>query len=75
MSLKMHLLHSHLAFFPENLGAVSDEQGECFHQDIQVMENRYQGFWNESMLADYCWMFYRDEPEKVYKKKSYSQRF
>ncbi|XP_066463509.1 uncharacterized protein [Eleutherodactylus coqui] len=75
MSLKMHFLHSHLTFFPENLGAVSDEQGERFHQDIQVMETCYQGFWNESMMADYCWMLYRDEPEKVYKRKSYSQRF
>ena len=44
MSLKMHFLHSHLNFFPENLGAVSDEQGERFHQDIQAMEARYQGF-------------------------------
>ena len=75
MPLKMHFLHSHLAFFPENSVAVSDEQGERFHQDIQVMEKRYQGFWNESMLADYCCMLYRDEPEKVYKRKSYSQRF
>ena len=44
MSLKMHFLQSHLNFFPENLGAVSDEQGERFHQDIQVMEARYKGF-------------------------------
>lgn len=51
MSLKMHFLHSHLAFFPENTGTVSDEQGERFHQDIQVMEKRYQGFWYENMLA------------------------
>ena len=28
MSLKIHFLHSHLDFFPENLGAVSDEHGE-----------------------------------------------
>ena len=28
MSLKMHFLHSHLNFFPTNLGAVSDEQGD-----------------------------------------------
>ncbi|KAI6651868.1 Receptor-type tyrosine-protein phosphatase epsilon-like [Oopsacas minuta] len=42
MSLKLHFLHSHLDFFPENLGAVSDEQGERFHQDIQEMETRYQ---------------------------------
>ena len=44
MSVKMHFLHSHLEFFPENLGAVSDEQGERFHQDIQAMEERYKEF-------------------------------
>ena len=43
MSLKIHLLDSHLDFFPENLGSVSDEHGERFHQDISVMESRYQG--------------------------------
>ena len=54
MSLKVHFLHSHLDFFPTNLGAVSDEQGEQFHQDIQAMEARYHGFWNEGMMGDYC---------------------
>ena len=43
MSLKMHFLHSNLDFFPENLGAVSDEQGERFLQDIQAMEEKYKG--------------------------------
>jgi hypothetical protein len=43
MSLKIHFLHSPLDLFPQNLGAVSDEQGERFHQDIAVMEKRYQG--------------------------------
>ena len=43
MSLKIHFLHSHLDFFPDNLGDVSDEQGERFHQDISVIEIRYQG--------------------------------
>jgi len=38
MSLKMHFLHSHLNFFPENCDAVSDEHGERFHQDISSME-------------------------------------
>ena len=75
MSLKIHFLHSHLDFFPENLGAVSDEQGERFHKDMQMMEKRYQGFWSESMMADYCWMLYRDNPNTVYKRKSYSKRF
>lgn len=75
MSLKVHFLHSHLDFFPENLGAVSDEQGERFHQDIQSMEKRYQGFWNEGMMGDYCWMLYRDNPEQMYKRKAHAQRF
>ncbi|UYV60131.1 Dscam [Cordylochernes scorpioides] len=29
MSLKIHFLHSHLDFFPDNLGAVSDEHGSA----------------------------------------------
>ena len=41
MSLKIHFLHSHWDFFPPNLGAVSDEQGERFHQDIATIEKRY----------------------------------
>ncbi|UYV67228.1 hypothetical protein LAZ67_4004435 [Cordylochernes scorpioides] len=51
MSLKIHFLHSHLDFFPDNLGAVSDEHGERFHQDISSMEKRYQGKWSPAMLA------------------------
>ena len=43
MSLKIHFLHSYLDFFPENRGAVSDEHGERFHQDISSMEKRYEG--------------------------------
>ena len=43
MSLKLHFLHFHLDFFRDNLGNVSKEQGERFHQNIQVMEKHYQG--------------------------------
>ena len=43
MSLKIHVLESTWIFFPENLGEVSDENGERFHQDILGMEKRYQG--------------------------------
>jgi hypothetical protein len=60
MSLKIHFLHSHLDYFPENLGSVSEEQGERFHQDIKEMEKRYQGYWNVSMMADYCWSLKRE---------------
>jgi len=69
MSLKMHFLHSHLDFFPPNLGDVSDEHGERFHQDIKVMENRYQGKFNPSMMGDYCWFLQR-ETDVQFRRKS-----
>jgi hypothetical protein len=71
VSLKMHFLDSHLDFFPQNVGNVSDEHGEVmntvndgnisdehgeiFHQDISTMETGYQGKWNPIMHVDYCW--------------------
>ena len=67
ISLKIHFLHLHLDFFTENCGAVSEEHGECFHQDISSMEKSYQGKWNCAMLADYCWTFARDAPTMGYK--------
>ena len=54
MSVKVRFLLSHLDYFPENLGAFSEEQGERFYQVIKVMEKRYKGRWNISMIADYC---------------------
>uniref|UniRef100_W5NAC5 Uncharacterized protein n=1 Tax=Lepisosteus oculatus TaxID=7918 RepID=W5NAC5_LEPOC len=60
MSLKLHFLHSHLDFFPADLGAVSDKHGERFHQDIATLEKRYQGNWNPSTLADFCWTLIRE---------------
>ena len=57
MSLKVHILHSHLDFFPEILGTVTDEHGERFHQDIVEIEQRYRGKWSVNALADYCWSF------------------
>ena len=60
MSLKMHYLHSHLEFFKPNLGAVSEEHGERFHQDMQAMERRYQGRWDEVMMGDYVWNLLRN---------------
>jgi hypothetical protein len=63
-------LNLHLDFFPENLGAVSEEQGECFHQDIKDMERRYQGQWNVNMMGDYCRMVHRKIPETSHKQKS-----
>jgi hypothetical protein len=37
ISEKIHFLHSHLDFFPETCGAVSDKHGERFDQHISSM--------------------------------------
>ena len=52
MNLKLHFMDSHVEYFPENLGDYSEEQVKRFHQDIKVMEQRYQKRWAENMLAD-----------------------
>jgi len=70
MSLKIHFLHSHLDFFPENCGAVSDEHGKHFHQNFSSMKKRYQGKWNCAMLADYCWTLARDAHTMEYKRQA-----
>ena len=43
ISIKLHFLCSHFNTFPKNLEAVSDEQGERFHQGVKTLEERYQG--------------------------------
>ena len=75
MSIKLHYLFSHLDRFPQNLGDFSDEQGERFHQDIKVMEERYQGRWDQHMMADYCWNLLRDYPDVHHSRKSYKRQF
>ena len=75
MSLKIHFLHSHLNFFPPNLGAVSDEHGERFHKDIMKMESNYQGKWNPGMMGNFCWMLLRDIPEAKYTRSSKKTHF
>ncbi|CAH1647380.1 unnamed protein product [Spodoptera littoralis] len=69
MSLKIHFLHSHFSFFPSNLDAASDEQGERFHQDVKKLEERFQGRWDTTMLGDYCWRLKREDHSK-HKRKS-----
>ena len=75
MSLKIHILHSDLDFFPKTLGAVSDEHGGRFYQDIAEIEMRYQGKWSVNTLADYCCSLMTDEPNahhrRACKRKSF----
>ena len=73
--MKLYYLFCHLDHFPENLGVMSEEQGEKIHQDIKVMEKRYQGQWDTHMMADYCWCLMQHCSEKNYKRKSYKRTF
>ena len=75
MSIKLHNLFSHLDYFPENLGDVSEEHRERFHQDIKPMEERYQGRWDAHMMSDYCWTLIHDCTEQSYRRKSYKNTF
>lgn len=53
MGLKIHFLN--LATGLSNLGDVSDEYGERFHQNISTIQKCYQGNWKSQMLAYYWW--------------------
>ena len=43
MSIKVHFLYTHIDSLPENLGDVSEEQGERFHQDTKDMKKDTKG--------------------------------
>lgn len=55
MSLKMHLIDSHLDVFPPNLGDVSDQHGERCHQDMARVEKCYQGRFGPNFCGEYLW--------------------
>lgn len=75
MSIKIHFLHSHLDFFPENLGKFSDEQGERFHQELASIEQRFLGKSKIRMIADYCWSLKRNTDDSSYKRRRYNKHF
>lgn len=72
MSVKLHYLHSHLDKFPDNLGDYSEKQGDRSHQDIKIMEKRYQGRWDRHMMAE---SLQRDCPGQKHQRKSHTKRF
>ena len=74
MSFKIPFFELPFDYFPENLGEVSEDQGEGFHQDIKEMERRYQGRWDTNMMGDYCWMLHRENITS-HKRKSTKQSF
>ena len=66
MSVKLHFLWLHLDNFQKNCRNLNEEQSQHFHQDIHIMEVRYQGWWEVNFLADYYWCLKLDVPEMTF---------
>jgi hypothetical protein len=67
--LKINFLKSQLDYFAENLGSLSEEQGEKFYQDLKEIEGRCQRKLNINMLTYYFWMPKREVPESTRRKR------
>jgi hypothetical protein len=75
MLFKIHFLHSHLNFFPPNLGAVSDGHGKRFHQVISTMEKRFAGKSLRNTLADCFWNCTEEVSIANCKRMSFGKKF
>lgn len=42
------------------LGSISEEQGEIYHQEIKTMEDHYKERWDTLLMTYYCWNLKRD---------------
>ena len=71
MSVKLHFLCHHLDFFQKNLGDFSEEHGERFHQDIELMERRYKSRWQ----GDYIWSLIRQDKSRHKRKARSTMHF
>jgi len=49
--------------------------GKIFYEDIKIMETRYQGWLDVSMMAEYCWMIRDCSSEEEHGRKSTKTRF
>jgi hypothetical protein len=69
MSLNIHMPHSHLDFFLDNCGMVSDDHGERFHQEIETMEKgvRESG---PLHVEYYCLTLARNAHEQLHKRRA-----
>lgn len=75
MSLKLHIIDRHLDHFEDNCGDYSEEHGERFHQEIKIMESRYNAKFTKNMLADYCWTLKLESNSPFFNKDSVKKFF
>ncbi|KAJ4431656.1 hypothetical protein ANN_20255 [Periplaneta americana] len=53
----------------------SEEHRARVHQDMKEIEKRYQGRWDEVMIADYCWSVKGDNVELQHRRQCRRQNF
>ena len=75
MSLKIHFFNSHLNFFLPNLGAVSDEHGERFHQTLRrwratIKANGTPEWWETSAGCS-CVTYWRQNTPDLLRKHTF----
>jgi hypothetical protein len=58
-----------LEFLNENTGAVSDELGERFHEDISYIGKKYSGKWSPNIMADSCLSLIKATPTGEHKRQ------
>ena len=75
MSVKLHFLHNHLVEFPSNSKAVSDEQGERFHQDFMTMDTSLPRQMGQKHDGNLLLEHHARLPEEIYKRRSYKRKF
>jgi hypothetical protein len=66
MSLKIHFLKSHLAFFLRKSRQNQWRTRRKISPRCFGYGKRYQAKWTSSMLADYCWTMKKDVPDAQY---------
>ena len=57
--------HSHLSFFPYNLGAVNDKHGERFHYVVNTMKESYNGRFNTSIMGGLFFAFSKRSHQSI----------
>ena len=53
MNVKIYYLHSDFDRFQYNHEYFSEEHGKKFHQEIKVMEDRYQVIWHIKLIQKF----------------------
>ena len=74
VSIKLHYLKSYADKFPQNLGSVSEEQEEQFHQDIKTMRERQKGLMGQPYNGRLLLEFQKRCPRSFQQKNVFKEK-